>query len=228
MLVLDQIELNMVAVEGGEFLMGAGADDADSWDDEHPQHQVKLDGFKISRYPVTQAQWQAVMGSNPSGFEGCDDCPVEQVSWDDTQEFIRKLNLQTGKSYRLPTEAEWEYAARGGNKSRGYRYAGGNDIDRVAWYEGNIHNETHPVGQKQANELGLYDMSGNVWEWCGDWYGEYSSSSQTNPQGPQTGSSRVLRGGSWTGGAEHCRVSIRTYSYPADRHISSGFRLVLP
>jgi formylglycine-generating enzyme required for sulfatase activity len=150
------------------------------------------------------------------------------VSWDDTQEFIRKLNLQTCKSYRLPTEAEWEYAARGGNKSRGYRYAGGNDIDRVAWYDGNSDIETHPVGQKQANELGLYDMSCNVWEWCGDWYDAYPFTAQTNPKGPLSGSNRVLRGGSWSSNAEYCRVSCRSSFYPHIRSIDYGFRLVLP
>ena len=226
--VLDQIAANMVAVEGGEFLMGAGPDDAEAANDERPQHYVKVDGFQISRYEVTQAQWAAVMGSNPSRFSGCDDCPVERVSWNDTQEFIRKLNLQTGKSYRLPTEAEWEYAARGGNKSKGYKYAGGNDLGSVAWYGDNSESKTHPVGQKQANELGIYDMTGNVWEWCEDWYGDSSSSAQTNPKGPQSGSYRVLRGGSWGSSAEYCRVSGRSSYFPDSRINSGGFRLVLP
>jgi formylglycine-generating enzyme required for sulfatase activity len=147
------------------------------------------------------------------------------VSWDDTQEFIRKLNLQTGKSYRLPTEAEWEYAARGGNKSKGYTYAGSNVLDEVGWYS---EYKTHPVGQKQANELGIYDMSGNVWEWCGDWYDAYPFTAQTNPKGPLSGSYRVLRGGSWHDPAERCRVSYRNSIYPDFRFYFNGFRLVLP
>ena len=138
------------------------------------------------------------MGSNPSRYTGDDNLPVEQVSWKDVQEFIQKLNALTGKTYRLPTEAEWEYAARGGNQSQGYKYAGSNTVGDVAWHYGNSDHKTHPVGQKQPNELGLYDMSGNVWEWCQDWYGDYSSSAQTNPTGPSSGSYRVLRGGSWS------------------------------
>ncbi len=223
--VLDQIATNMVAVEGGEFLMGAGPDDAEADTNERPQHLVKLDGFHISRYPVTQAQWVAVMGNNPSFFRGCDDCPVEQVSWNDIQDFIRKLNQQTGKNYRLPTEAEWEFAARGGNLSKGYRYAGSDDLSRVAWYAGG---KTHAVGQKQANELGIYDMSGKVREWCEDWYGDYSNTAQTNPKGPSSGSDRVLRGGSWADSARNCRVSDRYNCIPDRRYSPHGFRLVLP
>jgi formylglycine-generating enzyme required for sulfatase activity len=168
------------------------------------------------------------MGSNPSYFSGCDNCPVENVSWNDAQDFIRKLNQQTGKNYRLPTEAEWEFAARGGNKSKGYKYAGGNYRSNVAWYYDNSGGKTHAVGQKQANELGIYDMSGNVWEWCGDWYGDYSSSSQTNPKGPSYGSSRVLRGGGWDFDASDCRVSSRDDLAPGYRDYYDGFRLVLP
>ena len=165
------------------------------------------------------------MGSNPSKFKG-DNLPVEQVSWNDIQEFITKLNTMTGKTFRLPTEAEWEYAARGGNKSKGYKYSGSNTLDNVAWYTNNSSSKTHPVGQKQPNELGLYDMSGNVWEWCQDWYGSYSSSSQTNPTGPSSGSYRVLRGGSWYHFARICRVSYRLNSDPDDRYNLNGFRLV--
>ena len=203
--VLGQIKANMVAVEGGEFLMGASPDDPEALDSERPQHCVKVEGFQISRYLVTQAQWAAVMGSNPSEFSGCDDCPVEKVSWDDTQEFIRKLNLQTGKSYRLPTEAEWEFAARGGNKSKGYTYAGSNVLDEVGWYDDNSDDKTHPVGQKQANELGLYDMSGNVWEWCSPY-------------------AYPLRGGGWNNDAKRCRVSSRKSSNPDTRSSRIGFR----
>ena len=183
----------------------------------------------MGKYEVTQAQWKAVMGSNPSRFKG-DNLPVENVSWDDVQAFIRKLNQLTGKRYRLPTEAEWEYAARGGNKSRGYKYAGGNNIDEVAWYDGNSGERTHPVGKKRPNELGLYDMSGNVWEWCSDWYDEdyYGNSPQNNPQGPASGSSRVFRGGSWLNYAILCRSASRYYSTPDSRYGLIGFRLVSP
>ena len=225
--VLDQIAANMVAVEGGEFLMGAGPDDAKAANDERPQHYVKVDGFQISRYEVTQRQYRELMVQNPSAHKGCDDCPVENVSWDDAQTFIARLNAFTGKSYRLPTEAEWEYAARGGNKSKGYKYAGGNDLGSVAWYYDNSADKTHPVGQKQANELGLYDMSGNVWEWCSDWYDAYPFTAQTNPKGPSSGSYRVLRGGSWLNDAD-CRVSYRRSDSPDHRYSFDGFRLVLP
>jgi formylglycine-generating enzyme required for sulfatase activity/predicted Ser/Thr protein kinase len=154
--------------------------------------------------------------------------PVLHVSWNDAQAFCAWLNAQTGKNYRLPTEAEWEFAARGGNQSKGYKYAGGTDIDIVAWNGGNSDSYAHAVGQKQANELGIYDMSGNVWEWCEDWYGDYSSSAQTNPKGPETGSGRVVRGGGWNSGAEYCRVSFRKNDSPDRRVRSLGFRLVLP
>jgi formylglycine-generating enzyme required for sulfatase activity len=226
---LKAIEPEMVFVEGGTFKMGCTSEQGgDCYDDEKPTRRVTVSSFQMGKYEVTQAQWRAVMGSNPSHFSGCDNCPVEQVSWNDIQDFIGKLNAQTGKKYRLPTEAEWEYAARGGNKSKGYKYAGGNDIGSVAWYSSNSSSKTHAVGQKQANELGIYDMSGNVWEWCEDWYGDYSSSRQTNPKGPQNGSGRVLRGGSWPSGAKYCRVSGRNNPYPVSRGSNSGFRLVLP
>jgi hypothetical protein len=198
----------------------------DAWDNEKPAHNVTLSDYMIAKTEVTQGLWIAVMGTNPSYFKGYD-LPVESVSWDDCQEFIKKLNQLTGKTYRLPTEAEWEYAARGGKKSKGYQYAGGNSIKEVAWYNGNTGYGTHPVGQKQPNELGLYDMSGNVWEWCQDWYDSYASSSQTNPTGPTSGSYRVLRGGSWDYGVGECRVSNREASNPSFRSGGRGFRLVL-
>ena len=217
----------MVYVKGGTFTMG-GTDeqgsDADS--DEKPTHSVTLSDFYIGKYKVTQAQWKAVMGSNPSMFTGVNR-PVEYVSWDDIQEFIKKLNAQTGKKFRLPTEAEWEYAARGGNQSKGYKYSGSNRISEVAWYDDNSVSKTHPVGRKTPNELGVYDMSGNVYEWCQDWYGSYSSSSQTNPTGPSSGSRRVLRGGSWCSSARFCRVSYRSFDSPDHRSCGNGFRLVM-
>ena len=167
------------------------------------------------------------MGSNPSHFKSCGgNCPVERVSWNDVQEFLKKLNQMTGKNYRLPTEAQWEYAARGGSKSRGYKYSGSNSVGSVAWYRGNSSFKTHAVGQKSPNELGIYDMSGNVWEWCMDWIGSYSSGAQRNPQGPSSGSRKVLRGGSWINSARGMRVSNRGSISPSNRG-SFGFRLVV-
>ena len=192
----------------------------DCGNDERPEHQVTLNDFYIGKYEVTQALWQALMGNNPSNSKG-DNLPVEEISWDDAQEFIRKLNDRTGKNYRLPTEAEWEYAARGGSKSNGYKYSGSNNVGTVAWFDENSDGRTHPVGIKTANELGIHDMSGNVWEWVQDWFGEYSGILQANPTGPAEGSDRVVRGGSWNRGA---RVSNRDASYSRDH--TTGFRLV--
>ena len=224
--VIKKLAENMVRVEGGTFTMGATAEQgSDADNDEKPAHQVTLSTYYIGKYEVTQAEWQAVMGTNPSRFKG-DNLPVENVNWFDCQEFIRKLNELTGKEFRLPTEAEWEYAARGGKRSYGAKYAGGSDIGNVAWYKENSNETTHPVGLKRANELGLYDMSGNVWEWCQDWKGDYSSTSQTNPQGPATGTGRVLRGGSWLNVARFCRLSFR-FNYDPDGSYY-GLRLALP
>ena len=218
---------DMVFVAGGTFTMGATAEQgSDAESNEKPTHSVTVSDFYIGKYEVTQAQWIAVMGSNPSNFQG-DNLPVEKVSWNDIQEFIKKLNAQTGKKFRLPTEAEWEYAARGGNQSKGYKYSGSDNIDEVAWYEDNSNSKTHPVGQKRPNELGIYDMTGNVCEWCQDWYGSYSSDAQTNPTGPSSGSYRVLRGGSWITIAWNCRVSYRYFSHPVSRYSDFGFRLVM-
>ena len=213
-----------VLVAGGSFDMGCTREQRDCESDE-PVHWVTLSSYYIGQYEVTQAQWRAVMGNNPSEFQGCDQCPVERVSWEDVQEFIRRLNQRTGLKYRLPTEAEWEFAARGGNNSERYQYAGGNNLDEVGWYSRNAENKTHPVGQKKRNELGLYDMSGNVWEWCQDWYGDYPSSAQTNPTGPATGAYRVLRGGSWRGDPRYCRVAARSDDFPGNRFNFLGFRL---
>ena len=229
------VTFKMVAVEGGTFTMGATSEQgSDAWDREKPTHSVTLSSYSIGETEVTQALWQAVMGSNPSYFSGSNK-PVETVSWDDCQDFIRRLNALTGENFRLPTEAEWEFAARGGNKSWGYKYAGSNNIDNVAWYYNNSYAKgenssdygTHNVATKSPNELGLYDMSGNVWEWCQDWYGDYSSGSQTNPTGPSSGSSRVCRGGGWDGGAGGCRVSYRDYITPDYRGSNLGLRLAL-
>ena len=221
------VSFNMVRVDGGTFMMGATSEQgSDAESDEKPAHQVTLSTYSIGETEVTQALWKAVMGSNPSNFKG-DQRPVEKVSWDDCQTFIQKLNQLTGRKFRLPTEAEWEYAARGGNKSRGYKYSGSNTISAVAWYDDNSSSSTHDVKTKQANELGLYDMSGNVWEWCQDWYGSYSSGAQTNPTGALRGSNLVDRGGSWRSNARNCRVAVRGHFTPDFRGINRGLRLAL-
>ena len=239
----------MVPVQGGTFTMGATAEQgSDASDDEKPAHKVTLSSYYIGQTEVTQELWTAVMGSNPSEFKGNgSNLPVEQVSWNDCQEFIEKLNAATGKRFRLPTEAEWEYAARGGNKSKGYKYSGGNDLDAVAWYWKNsgdkylsgddsnwaynkIDNNkcrTHSVATKSPNELGLYDMSGNVSEWCQDWCVSYGSGAETNPTGATSGSYRVRRGGSWSYHAECCRSSFRNNGRPSDSYYFLGFRLAL-
>ena len=229
-IIVNGVSFTMIAVEGGTFQMGATSEQgSDASDGEKPVHSVTLSDYYIGETEVTQELWQAVMGSNPSRFSGNPQRPVEQVSWNDCQEFIKKLNQLTGKNFRLPTEAEWEYAARGGNKSKGYKYSGSNTIRNVAWYTDNSSSQTHDVKTKQANELGIYDMSGNVWEWCQDWYNSnyYSSSLENNPTGPASGSHRVLRGGGWLSFARSCRVSHRNYDIPGSRDGSIGFRLVL-
>jgi formylglycine-generating enzyme required for sulfatase activity len=216
----------MIPVKGGTFQMGATSEQKNPWDDEKPVHSVTLSNYSIGETEVTQALWQAVMGSNPAKFKG-PNRPVEQVSWNDCQTFIQKLNALTGKKFRLPTEAEWEYAARGGSKSRGYQYAGSKDLGSVAWYSNNSGSTTHDVKTKAPNELGLYDMSGNVWEWCQDWKGSYSSSAVTNPQGPASGSNRVNRGGSWYNSGRNCRSATRLSSTPSGLFNFLGLRLVL-
>jgi formylglycine-generating enzyme required for sulfatase activity len=222
------LNLEMVFVAGGSFTMGCTSEQgSDCYDSEKPSFSVTLSDYYIGKYEVTQAQWRAVMGNNPSHFSRCDNCPVEKVSWNDIQEFLKKINQMTGKNYRLPTEAEWEFAARGGVSATATKYAGSNNIDEVAWYTSNSGSKTKPVGTKKPNELGIYDMSGNVWEWCGDWYGDYSSSNKTNPTGASTGSYRVLRGGSWGHTARHCRVSTRINDSPDSRSNIDGFRVVL-
>ena len=226
---VNGVSFEMIAVEGGTFTMGATSEQgSDAYDDEKPAHQVTLSSYYIGKTEVTQELWQAVMGSNPSKFSGTN-LPVEKVSWEDCQSFVIKLNELTGKNFRLPTEAEWEYAARGGNKSNGFKFSGGNNIAEVAWYSKNGNKISHPVATKAPNELGIYDMSGNVWEWCSDWYSSsyYTSSSQTNPTGPNSGSYRVYRGGSWSGNDRYCRVSHRDSNYPSYRFNYVGLRLAL-
>ena len=224
---MNNIEIEMILVQGGTFLMGSPESEVERYDDDdETQHEVALSDFYIGKYPVTQAQWKRIMGGGTGHFGG-DDLPVENVSWTDCQEFIAKLNELTGKAYRLPTEAEWEYAARGGAQSKGYLYAGSDDLDEVGWFSENAGSKSHPVGQKKANELGLHDMSGNVWEWCNDWYAAYPTVAQTNPQGPDEGTGRVLRGGSWDHIAQGCRSACRGTWLPGSRFILYGFRLAL-
>lgn len=220
----------MVYVQGGTFHMGATSEQgSEAGSDEKPVHQVTLSSYYIGKYEVTQDLWQAVMGSNPSYFKGSRR-PVEQVGWNDCQTFISKLNSMTGKRFRLPTEAEWEFACRGGTKSLGYKYSGSNSLGIVAWYTDNSGSTTHDVGMKSPNELGIFDMSGNVWEWCSDWYGSsYNSNAQINPTGPSSGSGRVYRGGSW-GDLPilvSWRSSNRSYGTPVYSDYSLGLRLVL-
>ena len=231
---VGDVQFKMMPVAGGKFMMGADEKQG-SWAaaDEKPLHEVALSDYYIGQYPVTQGLWRKVTGRNPSNNKAGDDYPVEYVSWDDCQEFIKKLNDRTGLEFRLPREAEWEYAARGGRQSRGFLCSGSDNADEVAWHEGNSSLgfwkgcRTHPVGQKKPNELGLYDMSGNVWEWCQDWYGPYKDEAQTDPAGPASGRYRVLRGGCFWLDARACRVSYRGHSAPGYRNFLSGFRLAL-
>ena len=231
---VNGVSFSMVAVEGGTYMLGASDDDteAESW--EKPAHRVALSSFSLSQTEVTQELWQAVMGSNPSWYSPSHDYeedlqrPVECVSWEDCQTFITRLNELTGKNFRLPTEAEWEYAARGGSQSQNYKYAGSNTIGDVAWYDENSSSQTHPVATKAPNELGLYDMSGNVYEWCQDWYGSYSSDPQLDPTGPTSSSGiRVIRGGAWNYNVKQCRVTHRTLNYPVSKSPDLGLRLAL-
>ncbi len=218
------VYFKMVRVSGGTFRMGSVAGDSD----EQPVHEVALKDYMIGETEVTQELWEAVMGTNPSCFKG-NKKPVECVSWDDCQMFISKLNKLTGCNFRLPTEAEWEFAARGGVSGKGLNYSGSKVVGSVAWYSSNSNSTTHDVATKAANELGVYDMSGNVWEWCQDWYDtEYYSSSVVNsPTGPSSGAYRVFRGGSWCLAASLCRSSFRSFNLPSSRFNYLGFRLAL-
>ena len=233
------VSFNMVKVEGGTFMMGATSEQgSDVYEWEKPTHQVTLSSYYIGQTEVTQALWKAVMGTTvsqqrdkantywPLRGEGSN-YPRYYISWDECQSFVAKLNQLTGKRFRLPTEAEWEYSCRGGNMSRGYKYSGSNTIGDVAWYKDNSNSETHPVATKSPNGLGIYDMSGNVWELCQDWYGKYSSNAQTNPTGASSGSYRVSRGGCWFSFANYCRSSNRSNLSPDRRSSYVGLRLAL-
>ena len=232
---VNGVTFTMVRVEGGTFMMGATAEQTGAYSNEKPAHRVTLSDYYIGQTEVTQALWEAVMGETPTSdgdqwepvYGLGDNYPAYNISYDDVLSFISKLNSLTGRTFRMPTEAEWEYAARGGNKSKGYLYSGGNTLDNLGWYESNSSSKAHPVAQKSANELGLYDMSGNVWEWCSDWYDTYSSSPQTNPTGPRTGSDRVLRGGGLYNDATYCRVAVRVRNTPSLRYYGYCVRLAL-
>lgn len=223
------VAFKMVYIEGGTFMMGANDGDKSADSDEKPAHKVTLSDYYIGETEVTQALWLAVMGKNPSFFDDDLNLPVEQVSWNDCLQFIKKLNRLTGKSFHLPTEAQWEFAARGGNKSKGYIYAGGNDISMVAWNEANSESKTHVVAKKTANELGLYDMSGNVWEWCQDRFVPYSTGAdgQAFFEKTSSDSNRVRRGGSYVNGIRGCRVSFRDCCDLNYESSNLGLRLVL-
>ena len=224
---VGNVQFTMIRVDGGTFQMGATSEQgSDAYESEKPVHQVTLSPYYIGETEVTQELWQAVMGKNPSSFKGSR-LPVEQVSWKDCQSFIEKLNKKTGLKFRLPTEAEWEYAARGGKKSQGYKYSGSNNLSDVAWYTDNSGSSTHDVKTKRANELGIYDMSGNVWEWCYDWFGDYSSEAQTNPTGPVMGSNHVNRGGGSFNDFNYCRTTYRGFSVSTTVNMMLGLRLVL-
>ena len=221
--------IDMVFVKGGCYQMGDTFGNGST--NEKPVHQVCVSDFYMGKYPVTQSQYYEVMGTNPSEFKQCGgNCPVENVNWEDAQEFIRRLNDKTGRNYRLPYEAEWEYAARSGGKQE--KWAGTSDRDELGaytWIKDNSGETTHPVGTRRPNGLGLYDMSSNVFEWCKDWYGEYDEKSpQKNPTGPLSGSERVMRGARWDFTAGAVRVAGRFFGIPSYRGYGSGFRLVLP
>ncbi|MCB0840612.1 MAG: formylglycine-generating enzyme family protein, partial [Bacteroidetes bacterium] len=223
------LSFEMIFVEGGTFMMGSDSEEA--YDREKPVHEVALDSFYLGKYPVTQALWKSVMGNNPSEFQG-ENNPVEKVSWYDTQDFLKKLNELIRKEYRLPSEAEWEFAARGGNQSEGYKYSGSDRLCEVGWYNENSES-SHPVGEKLANELEIFDMSGNVFEWCQDWYRSdyyrdcFSKGIVENPKGAVLGECPVIRGGSWHSDTRECRSSCRSGHAPEDLFYLFGFRLAL-
>jgi formylglycine-generating enzyme required for sulfatase activity len=224
---VNGVQIEMVFVKGGTFTMGCTREQGEfCYDSEKPSHSVTLSDFYIGKFEVTQKQWRAVMGSDPAYLTiDSGECPIAKVSWNDVQIFIRTLDSLTEKKYCLPSEAQWEYAARGGNKSMGFKYSGSNIPEDVEWHASTF-GKPHPVGQKKPNELGLYDMSGNVWEWCNDWYGAYKLQKQVNPIGPESGLSRVDRGGSWGNYPLDCRSTKRDAENPTWRSDFIGFRLV--
>lgn len=233
---VNGVAFNMVAVDGGTFMMGATLEQENAYNDEKPLHTVTVDSYYMGETEVTQELWNAVMGNNTSYFAGNNQFPVESVSYNDCLQFINSLNdiladeLPDGCRFRLPTEAEWEFAARGGNASFvAHKYSGGNEIDQVAWYDANSNSSPSEVKKKTPNKLGLYDMSGNVYEWCSDWYSAdyYKNSPLKNPQGPASGVQHVIRGGSWDLQSKYSRISLRNYASPGARGYSNGLRLAL-
>ena len=226
-LVGQELILNMITVEPGTFLMGATSEqESDAWDNEFPVHRVEIStSFRMTKYPVTQRLWFAIMGNNPSVFKH-PDSPVDSISWYDCIEFIDILNEKFEFELSLPTEAQWEFAARGGNLSKSYKYAGSNEIEEVAWSSKSDYFGTHKVGSKKANELGFFDMNGNIWEWCQDWFSEYPINMQIDPMYDIQTNTKVIRGGGWSSGDEYCRVTSRQYLYPTVKNNFTGFRLV--
>jgi formylglycine-generating enzyme required for sulfatase activity len=227
---VSYIRDNMVLVQGGTFTMGCRAkNEANCKENEKPTHRVSVGSFYIGKFEITQLQYDSIMGKNPSHHKNCPDCPVEEVSWNDAQAFCKKLSALSGSTYRLPTEAEWEYAARGGKKMKDLIYSGSDHIDEVAWYNGNALGTTAPVGGKQPNKLGLYDMSGNVAEWCSDWYSDayYRLNLGGNPQGPENGREKVIRGGSWDFVESYCSTTYRLWNGPSYKNGYTGFRVVM-
>jgi formylglycine-generating enzyme required for sulfatase activity len=224
----EKTGIEMVFIPAGEFMMGSPENGELRSPDEGPQHKVKITKpFYLGKYEVTQAQWQQVMGKNPSRFKGSERLPVETASWDDCQEFVKKVSAMGQRVCRLPTEAEWEYACRAGTTTRFYSGDDDGSLVRIAWYHGNSGNKTHEVGGKTANAFGLYDMSGNVWEWCSDWHGAYANAEENDPVGPGGGIARVRRGGGWGDGPKSCRSAVRDRSAPDARAGDVGFRVAM-
>lgn len=230
------LNMKMIWVEGGDFLMGATSEQGSDVNEDEVIHRVKLDSYYIGECEVTQSQWEKIMGSSieyqasKAGFSTNGtghDYAMYYVSWGDAQAFCSELSRITGRTYCLPTEAQWEYAARGGKSAGGTKYSGSRLIHEIAWYSGNSGATIHPVKGRRPNALGLYDMSGNVYEWCSDWYGDYDVNDTNNPAGPSSGSNRVLRGGCWFSEAQDCRISLRGYNSPDGRGYESGFRVVM-
>ena len=224
---VNGVTFKMIAIEGGTFTMGSAEGCPGAEKDELPAHKVTVDSYFLAETEVTQELWTAVMGSNPSGYTDDPQLPVESVTWDDCQNFIGKLNALTGASFRLPTEAEWEYAARGGKRAKNHLYSGSDTLSTVGWYKENAGERPHKVKQLAPNELGLYDMSGNIWEWCNDWYTDYSADEANNPQGPQEGKTRVVRGGCWLMDAAICRPADRSSGAPRGCGCIVGLRLAM-
>ena len=224
---VNGVKFKMIAVEGGTFVMGSAENAPGAESDEFPAHKVTVGNFNLAETEVTQELWMAVMGNNPSGYTDDAQLPVESVTWVDCQQFISKLNEITGDSFRLPTEAEWEYAAKGGNRSKGYLYCGSDTLANVGWYKDNAEERPHNVKLLAPNELGLYDMSGNIWEWCSDWHGNYTAEDAIAPQGAAEGKTRVVRGGSWLVDAAICRPADRSSGAPRGGGCIVGLRLAL-